>query len=239
VRGTGVFAGAFAATLAVGVLWGTAIVDPPESVSRGLAVLSAVYPGSTRGAEVERVPCPPLRHLRLYVVCTENCEGAWVVVGVRGLWPENLANLGRLPPQPPEESEQRIRAAVERDDLSLDGAGARDMAACYLRLEGFLPGLLLSALDLVALDGARGDEEAMRRLAEGMDTPDASTRIETVEGGDGFVARMFYWDTSLPGRPVLEMTLNMQRNGVLRSFDVQESLRGGSAAGSTPDIPPS
>ena len=239
MKGTGVLFGAFAATLAVGVLWGTAIVDPPESVSRGLAVLSAVYPGSMRGAEIERVPCRPLRHLRLYVVCTESCEGVWVVVGVRGLWPENLANLGRLPPQPPEESEQRIKDAVERDKLTLDDAGAREMAACYLRLQGFLPGLLLSPVDLVALEGARGDDEEMRRLAEGLDTPDAPTRIEAIDSGDGFDARLFYWDTSLPGRPVLEMTLRMRRNGVLRSFEVDESLRGGSAAGSTPGIPPS
>jgi hypothetical protein len=239
VKWTGVLAGAFVATLAVGVLWGTALVDPPEGVSRGLAVLSAVYPGRLGGAQVERIPCPPLKHLRLYVVCTENCEQAWVVVGVRGLSPENLANLGRLPPQPPEESAQRIGAAVAQDDLSLDSTGAREMAACYLRLEGFLPGLVLTPLDLVALEGARGDEEAMRRLAEGLDTADAPARIETVESDDGFLARMFYWDTSLPGRPVLEMTLRMARNGVLRSLEVQESLRGGSVAGSSPGIPPS
>src|SRR5262249_21646035 len=90
VKWAGLAAGALRALLGGGRLWATALVDPPESVSRRLALLSSLYPESSRGAEVERIPCRPLRHLRLYVVCTGGCEETWVIVGVRGLWPENL-----------------------------------------------------------------------------------------------------------------------------------------------------
>ena len=238
MKWSGVLAGALMALVAVLVLWGTALVDVPEALSRALAALSAVYPASIRGAEVERIPCPPLKNLRLYVVCTKACEDTWVIVGVRGLWPENLANLGRIPPQPMEESRARIGAAVARDGASLDRDGARDMIGCYLRLEGLLPELVLTPVDLVALEGARGSEDAMRRLAESLDAPDALSRIEPEEGEDGFQTRVFYWDTALPGRPVLEMTFDVAKNGVLRSLDERESLRGGTASGSIPGTPP-
>jgi len=238
VKWAGVAAGAVLALLAVGALWATALIDPPAGVSRALAVFSAVYPAPGRGAEVERIPCRALRHLRLYVVCTEHCEDVWVIVGVRGLWPENLANLGRIPPQPVEESRARISDAVARDGLSLDRDGAREMMACYLRIEGRLPGLVLTPLDLIALEQARDSEEKMRRLAESLDSSDAVSRIDPEESEDGFRARLFYWDTALPGRPVLQIALVMGRNGVLRSIDVSEPVTAGSATGSTIDNPP-
>ena len=226
MRWIGVATGAGLAVVAVVILWATSLVDPPESLSRSLAVFSAVYPGPIRGAEVERIPCGALRHLRLYVVCTNGCEDTWVIVGVRGLWPENLANPGRIPPQPVEESRARISEAVARDRLSLDRGGAREMIACYLRL------------DLIALEAARDSEEKMQRLAESLDAEDAVSRIDPVDTGDGYRARLLYWDTSLPDRPVLEIDLDLKRNGVLRSVDVRESVRGGSAPGSTTGSPP-
>ena len=238
MRWIGVATGAGLAVVAVVILWATSLVDPPESLSRSLAVFSAVYPGPIRGAEVERIPCGALRHLRLYVVCTNGCEDTWVIVGVRGLWPENLANPGRIPPQPVEESRARISEAVARDRLSLDRGGAREMIACYLRIEGRLPGLVLTPLDLIALEAARDSEEKMQRLAESLDAEDAVSRIDPVETEDGYRARLLYWDTSLPERPVLEIDLDMERNGVLRSIDVKESVRGGSAPGSTTGSPP-
>ncbi len=238
MKWTGVTAGAVLALLAVGVLWATALIDPPEGVSRALAVFSAVYPAPIRGAEVERIPCRPLRHLRLYVVCTNGCEDVWVIVGVRGLRPENLANLGRIPPQPVEESRARISGAVARDGLSLDRDGAREMIACYLLIEGRLPGLVLTPLDLIALEEARDSEEKMQRLAESLDAEDAVSRIDPEESEDGYRVRLLYWDTALPDRPVLEIALDLERNGVLRSIDVTESVRGGSAPGSTPGSPP-
>jgi len=239
MKWAGVAAGAVLALAAIGALWATALVDPPESVSRALAIFSAVYPAPIRGAEAERIPCPPLRHLRLYVVCTDGCEETWVIAGVRGLWPENLANLGRIPPQPVEESRTRISRAVARDGLTLDREAAREMMACYLRIEGRLPGLILTPIDLVALEQARDSDEKMRSLAERLDTEDGVSRIDPEEGADGYRARLLYWDTSLAGRPVIEIDLELQRNGVLRSIDVRESLRGGSAPGSTSGSPPS
>ena len=104
----GVAAGAILALVAVLLLWGTGLAAPPEGLSRTIAALSALYPDSIRGAEIDRIPCPPLRRLRLYVVCTAGCAETWVIVGVRGLLPKNLANLGRIPSQPVEESRSRI-----------------------------------------------------------------------------------------------------------------------------------
>jgi len=237
VRWLALLAGALVAILAVIVLWSTGVAEPPESVTRTIAAFSALYPQSIRNADIDRIPCPPLRRLRLYVVCTAGCEDTWVIVGVRGLWPDNLANPGRIPPQPVEESRKRIASAVAAEAMSLDQQGARDMIGCYLRLEGLLPVLVLAPADLAALETARGNEDEMKRLAEGLDTPDALSRIEPEETGDGFRAHLYYWDTSRPGRPVLELDFNLERNGVVSSLDARESLRGGSVSGSTPGTP--
>jgi len=239
VKWAGLAAGALLALLGVGALWATALVDPPESLSRSLALRSALYPQSSAGAEIERIPCRALRHLRLYVVCTEECEETWVIVGVRGLWPENLANPGRIPPQPVEDSRARIAAAVARDRLSLDSTSAREMIACYLRLDGRLPSLVLGPLDRVAVEAARDSEARMQALAESLDTDDAVSRIDPVESGDGFRAQVWYWDTGTDGRPVIEIDYDLARDGVLRSLEVSGPTTGGSESGSTPDIPPS
>jgi len=234
VRWIAVLAGALLALLAVVILWGSGLVEPPERVTWTIAALSALYPQSIRNAGIDRIPCPPLRRLRLYVVCTSGCEDTWVIVGVRGLRPDNLANPGRIPPQPVEESRRRIAEAVAAEGLSLDRQGAREMIGCYLRIEGLPPELVLSPADLVALEAVRGNEDEMRRLAEGLDAPDALSRIDPEETGDGFQAHLFYWDTTRPGRPVLEMDFTLGKNGVVRSLDARESLRGGSVSGSTP-----
>lgn len=229
MKWSGVAAGALLALMAVALLWGTGLAGPPESLSRTIAALSALYPESIRGADVDRIPCPPLRRLRLYVVCTAGCGEAWVIVGVRGLWPGNLANLGRVPPQPVEESRSRINAAVAAEGLRLDRDSAREMIGCYLRLEGLLPELVLTPAALVALEAVLGDEEKMGRLAEDLDSPDALSRIDPEESGDGFRARLFYWDTARPGRPVLEVDFFLEENGVLRSLDARPSGRGSQA----------
>ena len=223
----GVAAGAILALVAAVVLWGAGLVAPPEGLSRTIAALSALYPGTLRGAEIERIPCPPLEDLRLYVVCTAGCAESWTIVGVRGLLPENLANPGRIPPQPVEESRGRINAAVAAEGLQLDTDGAREMVGCYLRLEGFLPELVLTPEALVALEAVHGDEEKMRRLAEGLDAPDAVSRIEPEETDDGYRARLLYWDTARPGRPVLELEFDLGANGVLRALVARPSGRGG------------
>jgi len=237
VRWLALLAGALLAIVAVVILWDTGVVEPPESVTRTIAALSALYPQSTRNADIDRIPCTPLRRLRLYVVCTSGCEDTWVIVGVRGLRPDNLANPGRIPQQPVEESRKRIAAAVAAEGLNLDRQEARDMIGCYLRLEGLLPELVLAPADLVALEAARGNDDEMKRLAEGLDAPDALSRIDPEETGDGFRAHLYYWDTSRPGRPVLEMDFSLEKNGVVRSLDASESLRGGSVSGSTQGTP--
>ncbi len=235
----GVAAGALLALLVVALTWCTGLAAPPESLSRTIAALSAVYPGSIGAAEVDRIPCPPLDRLRLYVVCTAACAETWVIVGVRGLWPENLANPGRIPSQPVEESRSRINAAVAAEGLSLDRDSAREMIGCYLRLEGFLPELVLTPAALVALEASLGDEEKMGRLAEDLDSPDALTRIDPGEWEDGFKAGLFYWDTARPGRPVLELEFELEANGVLRALRARPSARGSpdpEASGQAPQI---
>jgi hypothetical protein len=227
VKWGGVAAGAILALVAVLLLWGTGLAAPPEGLSRTIAALSALYPDSIRGAEVDKIPCPPLRRLRLYVVCTAGCAETWVIVGVRGLLPENLANLGRIPSQPAEESRRRINAAVAAEGLHLDADAAREMIGCYLRLEGFLPELVLTPAALVALEAAQGDEVKMEHLAEGLDSPDALSRIDPGEREDGFTARLLYWDTARPGRPVLELEFELETSGVLRSLQARPSVRGG------------
>jgi len=237
VRWLALAAGALFAMLAVVVLWDLDVIDPPEGVTSTIGALSALYPQSIHDAAIERIPCPPLRHVRLYVVCTAGCEETWVIVGVRGLRPDNLANPGRVPPQPVEESRQRIAAAVASEALSLDREEAREMIGCYLRLEGLLPELVLTPADVVALESARGNDDEMRRLAEGLDAPDALSRIDPQDTGDGFRAHLLYWDTARPGRPVLEIDFVLETNGVVRSLDARPSVRGGTASGSTPGTP--
>ena len=43
MKWAGIAAGAVLALAAIGVLWATALVDPPESVSRALAIISILY----------------------------------------------------------------------------------------------------------------------------------------------------------------------------------------------------
>jgi hypothetical protein len=222
----GVAAGAILALLAAVLLWGTGLAAPPEGLTRRIAAMSAMDPGSSGEADVERIPCPPLERLRLYVVCTQGCAETWMIVGVRGLLPENLANLGRVPAQPVEESRRRINAAVAAEGLRLDVDGAREMVACYLRLEGFLPQLVLTPAALVALEATDGNEEDVLRVGDSLDTPDAVTRIDPEKTLDGFTARLLYWDAARPGRPVLDLEFNLNQDGVLRSLIALPSGRG-------------
>ena len=214
----GVAAGALLAVLAAVLLWWTGLAAPPEALTRKIAAVSALYPGSIAGADVERIPCPPLERLRLYVVCTQGCSETWMIVGVRGLLPDNLANLGRVPAQPVEESRKKINAAVAAERLRLDVDQAREMIGCYLRLEGFLPQLVLTQATLFALESTGGDEGEMLRIADGLDEPDALQRIDPERTLDGFRASLIYWDVARPGRPVLDLEFNLKEDGVLRSL---------------------
>ncbi|HKN47674.1 MAG TPA: hypothetical protein VJ144_06860, partial [Candidatus Polarisedimenticolia bacterium] len=208
-----VLLGALLAGSVLVTLWATGFADPPEAVSRRLALFSAVYPGALRKAVVERIPCAPLRRLRLYVVCTGGCEDVWRIVAVRGLMAENLQSLNRVPPEPPEEIRARIDAAVGRERLRLDVGGARELIGCYMRLDGRHPELVLLEPDREAVEAARGNEEALAAVAEALDEPAALSRVEVREIADGFASRFLYWDTAAPGRPVLELTWRLARDG--------------------------
>ena len=205
--------------LLLGGLWYGGWVQPPEGLSRRMALFHAAFPGALGEAEVSRIDCPPLRRLRLYVVCTRDCEGIWRVVLVKGLRATTIANLGRMPPDPLSITRQRMNAAVGREAMRLDAGGAREMAACYLRLDGMRPELVLPEGRLEAVDEARREgEDAMRRLAESLDESGAASRIQIEPGALGFEADMLYWDTWHEGQPVLRIRMALARDGQLRGL---------------------
>jgi len=210
-------AGVVLGLLLLGGLWYGGWVLPPEGLSRRVALLHAAFPGALREAEVSQIDCPPLRRLRLYVVCTRGCEGLWRLVLVKGLRATTLANLAGTPPEPSSISRQRMNAAVGREALRLDSMQAREMIACYLRLDGLHPELVLPEGGLEAVEEARRQgEAAMRRLEESLDEQAASRRIKIEEVPQGYEADVLYWDTWREGWPVLRLRLDLARDGQLR-----------------------
>ena len=210
-------AGVVLGLLLVAGLWYGGWVPPPEGLSRRMAVLHAAFPGALREAEVERIDCPPLRRLRLYVVCTRGCEGLWRLVLVKGLQATTIANLSGTPPEPTNITRQRMNAAVGREALRLDLTQAREMIACYLRLDGLHPELVLPEGGIEAVEEARREgEAAMRRLEESLDERAASRRIAIEEVPQGYAADLLYWDVWREGSPVLRLRLDLARDGQLR-----------------------
>jgi hypothetical protein len=233
VRLTGVLGGAAAGAALVLAGWGTGLVDAPERLSRGIAAFTAVFPHPVASADVDRIPCPPLRRTRLYVVCTPGCDEVWKVMAVRGLAAATLASLNRLPPEPLEDRRARVAAVVAREKLRLDREAAREMIGCYLRLEGLRPDLVLTQGALRRLREVRGDEEAMRLLAQSLEDPGALDRIAVETDAGGFVARFSYWQTYEPGRPVLDMEIRLGGDGLLRAL-LAGAAAGPEAAGAPP-----
>lgn len=232
-------AGAALAAGAVMVLWMSGLVPTPESISRRLAALVAVYPGPWRQAEVARIPCPVLGRLRLYVVCTEGCDGVWTIVGVRGLRAVPLASPGRTQTEPPEETRRRLNQVVSREGLRLDADGARQMIACYLAIDGLSSGLILDPTDLAALEEARGDDDRMHELADSLEDAGEPSRIPIVETEGGFESRFLYWNIDSAERPVVEIDYLLARDGTVGALRIRERpVRGGTASGNTPDSPP-
>jgi hypothetical protein len=243
IRIARVAAGALLAGALLALVWAAGIVEPPEGMSRRLAAFSAAYPGPTSSAVVERIPCPPLRRLRLYVVCTDDCEGVWRIVGVRGLVAENLVDLNRRPAEPQEETRARLNASIAREDLRLGVAGAREMIGCHLRLAGLHPELALSPAERDAVERARGSEEEMAAIAEGMDVRRGTENLSVAEIEGGFESRFPYWDTASPGHPILEARVRIGIDGRLVALEARAAPpgappTGGTASGSTPGTPP-
>lgn len=218
VRPLGVISGALLALIGLVVLWDSGVLPAPERLTRRIAALQAVFPGPVGQAEVARIPCAPLRRLRLYVVCVGGCEEVWRIVGVRGLRATALVNLNRVPAEPVEAVRERLNQAIARERLRLDGAGAQEMIGCVLALAGMRPDLILTDSAVEAVEGARGDEDALAALAARLEDPEALSRLAVREDGDGFSARFLYWDTARMGRPILEIDVRLAADGRLRAI---------------------
>jgi hypothetical protein len=206
----------------VGSAWFGGWVEPPEALARRVAAWAGVYPGPVGEAEVERIDCPPLERVRLYVVCTRGCEDVWRIILVKGLQATLLANLGRIPAEDLATTRRRINAAVGREALRLDPEGARAMVGCYLRLEGLEPGLVLPEGGLEAVEAARAEgEEAMRAYAISLADEGAVARIPIASTAEGFESAMLYWDTFREGHPVLRLRVRLARDGQVREMSAE------------------
>ena len=205
--------GAVLGLLLLGILWFGAILQPPESLSRRAAAWVAIFPADGGQAIIERIPCPVLRKLRFYVVCTNDCESIWRIVGVRGLQPRILADLARIPSERPGVARRRINAAVAREKLTLDREEAREMIGCYMRLDGLEPALILPAGGRATVEAVRGSEDAMLDLARDLGHPEALSRLHIRASAGGFDTRFEYWDTTHSGQPVVQIDVRIARDG--------------------------
>ena len=207
------------AAIAVVLLWGTGWMEPPEPLTRALARYMAVSTAETGEVTVDRIPCPPLHRLRLYVVCTADCAAVWKVVGVRGLRAMRLANPGRVPPEPREEAQRRINEAIGGEGLELDETGARAMIGCHLALDGMLPDLILTDTDRLRIERASGDEERLQEIAAGLADPASIERLRVDRAGDRWKTTFYYWATELPDHPVYELRVVLHDDGRLDNVE--------------------
>jgi hypothetical protein len=207
----------------VTVTWYEDWVRPPEAVARRVAAFAATYPGPVGEAALDPIECPPLPRLRVYLVCTESCNGVRRLIAVKGLQADLLANLNRTPPESLETTRHRINAVIGREGVRLDVDGAREMIGFFLRLEGLRPQLLLPTGGAEDVEAARAaGDDAMQRLAESLDTPGAMSRVHVEESREGFGAEMLYWDTWRAGRPVLRLRVRVARDGQLRELSAMQ-----------------
>lgn len=218
--------GAVLGLLLLGILWFGAVLQPPESLSRRAAVWAATAVTGDGQANIAQIPCPVLRRLRFYVVCTDDCESMWRIVGVWGLQPSILADLGRVPPEQPGVARRRINTAVAREALTLHLEGGREMIGCYMRLDGLDPALILPAGGRASVEIARGSEKAMLDLERRLDHPEALSRLDVRELAEAFETRFDYWDTSIPGWPVVEIEVTVGRDGRLLGAERREVEQG-------------
>jgi hypothetical protein len=222
VRAFKIVVGVFLGASLILLLWFTGVLQPPERLQRRVVSFVTLYPQPSSEAEVGRIECPPLRRRQLYVICTNDCEEVWRIVGATGLRVENLKNLNRIPPEPGEESRRRLNDFLVREGLHLDERGAREMIGCHMRVEGLLPELMLSDADMRELARARGSEEEMRRLADRLGHPAALGRMTISPYEEGFESEFRYWDTARLGRPVFEVRCRVSFDGRLLSVWARE-----------------
>ena len=187
--------------------------------------------GPAEEATVDPIPCPPLRRLRLYLVCTRECAEVWRVVGVRGLRPVLLSNPGRVPPEPPEEAQRRINDVLAGEGLVLDADGAREMIGCHMTLAGLFPDLIVNAMDRVRIEQAAGDEDRLLEFAESLVDPAATGRIQVDRVGERWEATFDYWATDLPDRPIQTLRAVLETDGRLFTVETLPAAVTGPGAG--------
>jgi len=239
VRILRVLLGAGLALLLLAGLWYAGLVDPPEGLRRRIVGFATVYPGPTGRAVVAGIPCPVLRRSALYVVCTENCEGIWRIVAIRGLHVEALSDLHSVPPEPRSETRRRFNRLVMEEGLRLDAGGARELVGCLLRLDGMDPAYLLEDKDVETIDAARDNAPALQSLAETIKAQDGLERVEVSQAGDGFEARVLYWNLDRTWWPVQEIRFGLARDGRILWLKRRElPVTDGTGSDNTPGTPP-
>jgi hypothetical protein len=222
VRWLRLASGILLGAMLVGCFWFAGWLTPPETLQRRAAVWTTLYPLPTAGAEVDLIPCEPLRRVRFYVICTEGCDGVWRIVAVKGLQTTQLANLARTPPESVTATRRRFNEVIGAERVRPDDDGMRRMVAFYLRLEGLDPALLLGETDRLSVEETRPKgEEALRDLAEAIAEGNPLERIPIERTAAGAEATVLYWETARSGWPVLEMRFKLAANGEVREVRVR------------------
>jgi hypothetical protein len=215
---TGILLGA----MLIACFWFRGWLTPPESLQRRVALWTTLYPLPTEGAAIELIPCEPLPRVRFYTLCTEDCEGVWRIVAVKGLQTLQLANLARIPPESVSATRRRINDVVQAERIRPDEDQMRQLIVFYLRLEGLAPELLLDEADRLAVEETREQGgDAMSDLAERVAAGDPLARIPVERTEEGMEARLLYWDTNRAGWPVLELRFRLAANGEVRDVKVR------------------
>jgi hypothetical protein len=216
--------------LLVAAAWSGGWVQPPEALQRRLAAFEAVYPGPVGEAKVIPIPCPLLKRVRFYQVCTAECRDVSRLVAVKGLRTWFLVNLSRIPSESLTVTRGRINRVVGREGLRLEEDGVRRMTEFYLKLDGLFPELVVSPGEAEQIDATReaGYEalgELMDRITGDSDGSGANgadrggvERIEVERRADGFEATMLYWDTSRAEAPLMRLRLRMAPGGQVRDL---------------------
>jgi hypothetical protein len=222
VRWIRLFTGVLLGSMLLACFWFMGWLTPPEALQRRVALWATLYPLPTEGAAIELIPCEPLPRVRFYTLCTENCDGVWRIVAVKGLQTVQLANMARIPSESLLETRRRINEVVRAERIRPDEDAMRRLIVFYLRVEGLLPDLLLDEADRLAVEETRPQgSDAMRDLAERVAAGDPLARIPVERTEEGMDAHLFYWDTNRTGWPVLELRFKLAADGEVRDVRVR------------------
>ena len=206
----------------VGCFWFAGWLTPPESLQRRAALWATLYPLPAAAAEIDVIPCAPLKRVRFYVICTEGCDGIWRIVAVQGLETTQIANLARTPPESVTATRRRINEVVRAERLRPDDDEARGLIDFYLRLEGLAPARLLDEADRLAVEETRSQgEEALHDLADAIAAGNPLARIPIDRTAEGMESTLLYWHTARAGWPVLEMRFRLAADGEIREVRVR------------------